>query len=40
MYPSPGYCDEQQHLFVASALVPDHAARDDDESIEVKRLTV
>jgi ADP-ribose pyrophosphatase len=39
MYPSPGYCDETQHLFVASGLVPDHAAGDDDEILEVKRLT-
>jgi ADP-ribose pyrophosphatase len=39
-YPSPGYCDEKQYLFVASGLMPDHAAGDDDEIIEVKRLTV
>jgi ADP-ribose diphosphatase len=39
-YPSPGYCDERQHLFVASGLVPEHAARDEDEILEVKRLTV
>jgi ADP-ribose diphosphatase len=39
-YPSPGYCDEQQHLFVATGLVPEHAAADEDEIIEVKRLTV
>jgi ADP-ribose pyrophosphatase len=40
MYPSPGYCDERQHLFLASGLVPEQAAGDDDEMIEVKRLTV
>jgi ADP-ribose pyrophosphatase len=40
MYPSPGYCDERQHLFVAGGLVPEHAAGDDDEILEVKRLTV
>jgi ADP-ribose pyrophosphatase len=40
MYPSPGYCDERQHLFVASGLVPEHAAADEDEILEVKRLTV
>jgi ADP-ribose pyrophosphatase len=40
MYPSPGYCNETQHLFVASGLVPDHAAGDADEILEVKRLTV
>ena len=40
MNPSPGYCDERQHLFVASGLVPDHAVGDEDEILEVKRLTV
>jgi ADP-ribose pyrophosphatase len=40
IYPSPGYCDEQQHLFVASGLVPDHVAADEDEILEVKPLTV
>jgi ADP-ribose pyrophosphatase len=40
MYSSPGFCDEQQHLFYASGLVPEHAAGDDDEMLEVKRLTV
>jgi ADP-ribose pyrophosphatase len=40
MYPSPGYCDERQYLFVASGLVPEHAAGDEDEILEVKRLTV
>jgi ADP-ribose pyrophosphatase len=39
-YPSPGYCDEQQHLFMATGLVPEHAAADEDEIIEVKGLTV
>jgi len=39
-YPSPGYCDEQQHLFMATGLVPEHAAGDEDEILEVKRLTV
>jgi ADP-ribose pyrophosphatase len=37
-YPSPGYCDEQQHLFMATGLVPEHAAGDEDEVLEVKRL--
>ena len=27
-YPSPGYCDEQQHLLMATGLVPEHAAGD------------
>ena len=40
IYPSPGYCDEKQHLFVASGLVPEHAAGDDDKILEVKQLTV
>jgi ADP-ribose diphosphatase len=40
MYPSPGYCDETQHLFTASGLLPEHAAGDDDEILEVKELTV
>jgi len=40
MYPSPGSCDERQHLFVASGLVPEHATGDEDEIIEVNRLTV
>jgi ADP-ribose pyrophosphatase len=40
LYPSPGYCDEKQYLFVATGLMPEHAARDEDEIIEVKHLTV
>ena len=40
LYSSPGFCDERQHLFVASGLVPAHAAGDEDEILEVKRLTV
>jgi ADP-ribose pyrophosphatase len=39
-YPSPGYCDEQQHLLMATGLVPEHAAADEDEILEVKGLTV
>ena len=39
-YPSPGYCDEEQHLFMATGLVPEHDAADEDEIIEVKGLTV
>jgi ADP-ribose pyrophosphatase len=39
-YPSPGYCDEQQHLLMATGLVPERAAGDDDEVIEVQPLTV
>ena len=40
IYSSPGFCDEQQHLFLASGLVPEHAAADEEEILEVKRLTV
>jgi ADP-ribose pyrophosphatase len=40
IYASPGFCDETQHLFFASGLVPEHAAGDEDEILEVKRLTV
>ena len=40
IYSSPGFCDERQHLFMATGLVPEHAAGDEDEIIEVKRLTV
>jgi ADP-ribose pyrophosphatase len=40
MYPSPGFCDEKQYLFVATGLVPKQAAGDEDEILEVKRLTV
>jgi ADP-ribose pyrophosphatase len=40
IYSSPGFCDERLHLFLASGLVPEHAAGDEDEGIEVKPLTV
>ena len=40
IYSSPGFCDERLHLFLASSLVPEHAAGDEDEILEVKRLTV
>jgi ADP-ribose pyrophosphatase len=40
IYSSPGFCDERLHLFLASGLAPEHAAGDEDEIIEVKRLTV
>jgi ADP-ribose pyrophosphatase len=40
IYSSPGFCDERQHLFLATGLVPEHAAGDEDEIIEVKGLTV
>jgi ADP-ribose pyrophosphatase len=40
IYSSPGFCDERLHLFLASGLVSEHAAADEDEILEVKRLTV
>jgi ADP-ribose pyrophosphatase len=40
IYSSPGFCDERLDLFLASGLVPEHAAADEDEMLEVKRLTV
>jgi ADP-ribose pyrophosphatase len=40
IYPSPGYCDERQHLLMATGLVPEPAAADDDEVIDVKPMTV
>jgi ADP-ribose pyrophosphatase len=40
IYSSPGFCDERLHLFLASGLVPEHGAGDEDELLEVKRLTV
>ena len=38
--PLPGFCDKRQHLFLATDLVPEHAAADEDEIIEVKGLTM
>jgi ADP-ribose pyrophosphatase len=40
IYSSPGFCDERLHLFLASGLVSEHAAADEDEILEVKQLTV
>ena len=40
IYSSPGFCDERLHFFLASGLVPEHAAADDDEILEVQPLTV
>lgn len=40
IYSSPGFCDERLHLFFASGLVPERAAADEDEILEVKGLTV
>ena len=34
-YTTPGFCDESMHLFRATGLVPDAAAADEDERIEI-----
>ena len=44
-YPTPGYCDEQMHIYRATALrlpnTEDEAAQpDDDEDLEVEAFTV
>jgi len=39
LYPTPGFCNEIQYLYLASDLVPDRIPGDDDEFIEVERLT-
>lgn len=38
-YPSPGFCDEKQYLFFATDLTPMKAEMDDDEFIEVVRMS-
>jgi ADP-ribose pyrophosphatase len=40
IYSSPGFCNERQHLLLATGLVSEHAAGDADEILEVKGLTV
>ena len=39
LYPTPGFCNEIQYLYVASDLSPDRIAADDDEFIDVERYT-
>lgn len=39
LVPTPGFCDERQHLFFASNLTPGHAEGDEDEIITVVALT-
>ena len=39
-YTTPGFCDEGMHLFRATSLVPDQAAADDDERIEINAFTL
>ncbi len=40
MYPAPGYTTEFIHLFVARKLIHDPLPMDDDEFIEVERLSL
>lgn len=40
LYPAPGFCNEQQHLFFAAELFEQHAQCDEDEDITTIRLTV
>lgn len=39
-YTTPGFCDEAMHLFRATGLVPDKAAADEDERIEIGTFTL
>jgi ADP-ribose pyrophosphatase len=39
IYPAPGFCNEVQHLFVATELYPQRLACDADEEIKVVELT-
>lgn len=39
IYPAPGFCDEVQHLFIASELYPQRLGCDEDEEITVVILT-
>jgi len=36
MYPTPGFCEERIHFFVAEDLTPGEAAPEDDESFELR----
>lgn len=38
LYPTPGYCDEVIHLFLAQGLSFEDAAPDEDEFVEVERI--
>ena len=39
IYPAPGFCNEVQHLFLATNLQPQSARCDEDEIIEVVELS-
>ncbi len=36
IYPTPGFCDERIHFFVADGLTPGEAQPEDDESFELR----
>lgn len=40
LYPTPGFCEERIHLFVAEGLTPGPAAPEDDEEFEIKTWRV
>ena len=40
LYPAPGFCDELQYLYLAQDLSPKKLEGDDDEYIEVVKMSV
>lgn len=40
LYPAPGFCDEEQHCYLARGLTPAPQERDEDELIELELLSV
>jgi len=40
IYPTPGFCDEVVHVFVAHDLQPGERALDDDERIDVREISI
>jgi ADP-ribose pyrophosphatase len=40
IYPTPGFCDEVVHVFVARDLQPGERALDEDERIEVREISI
>ena len=40
LYPTPGFCEERIHLFVAEGLTPGPAAPEDDEEFEIETWRV
>jgi ADP-ribose pyrophosphatase len=40
MYPAPGFCNEVHHCFIARDLVPAAQNLDDDEIIQVERMSI